>query len=207
MRGVSDEVRLVAVNVGQPGVIGTRHGEPVLSGIRKRLVAEAVVRLDRLNLAGDRQADQRWHGGLDKAVYAYPSEHFPAWAAELGRPVGPAAFGENLTTAGPVEADVRIGDVWAWGDALLQVVQPRWPCFKLAIHSRTPDMAARFRGQRAHRLVPAGAPARRGAGGRAHPGGRARPHRGNSFRRPPRRPPGRARRSGQARSRRRRPGR
>lgn len=146
MKGTSDEVRLVSVNVGQPDVIGTRNGEPVVSGIRKRPVDGAAVRLDYLNLAGDRQADQRWHGGPDKAVYAYPSEHFSAWAVELGRSVGPAAFGENLTTAGPVEADVGIGDVWAWGDALLQVVQPRWPCFKLAIHSRTPDMAARFRG-------------------------------------------------------------
>jgi MOSC domain-containing protein YiiM len=142
----TDEVRLVSVNVGRPEVIGQRRGHAVVSGIRKQPVAGGVLWLDYLNLAGDRQADLRVHGGLEKAVYAYASEHFPAWAAELGRPVEPAAFGENLTTAGVLEADVAIGDVWSWGKALLQVAQPRWPCFKLALHSRTPDMAARFRG-------------------------------------------------------------
>ena len=139
-------VTLVSVNVARPQVLGTRGGGLVVSGIRKQSVTETTLLLDRLNLAGDDQADRRVHGGPDKAVYAYASEHFAAWAAELGRPVGPAFFGENLTTAGVLEAAVGIGDLWAWGDAVLQVVQPRWPCFKLTMHSRTPDMAARFRG-------------------------------------------------------------
>lgn len=139
-------VTLVSVNVGRPDVIGTRQGQPVLSGIGKRPVAAESLWLDRFNLAGDRQADLRVHGGPDKAVYAYASEHFPVWAAGLGQPVGPAFFGENLTTAGVVEPAVGIGDLWAWGDAVLQVVQPRWPCFKLTMHSRTPNMAALFRG-------------------------------------------------------------
>jgi MOSC domain-containing protein YiiM len=139
------EVALVSVRVGRPQVIGTHRGRPVRSGIRKEPVTSAVLHLGTVNLAGDGQADLSVHGGPDKAVYAYPSEHFPAWAAELGHPVGPGAFGENLTTAGAVEADVGIGDVWTWGDALLQVCQPRWPCFKLVIHSGTGDMAVRFR--------------------------------------------------------------
>jgi MOSC domain-containing protein YiiM len=141
---VSD-VRLVSVNVAQPEVIGERDGEPVLSAIGKRPVTATVLRLGPTNLEGDRQADPRYHGGPDKAVYAYASEHHAAWASELGRPVGPAFFGENLTTAGCLEAEVAIGDVWSWGDALLQVVQPRWPCFKLTMRSGVPGMAKRFR--------------------------------------------------------------
>jgi MOSC domain-containing protein YiiM len=141
----ASKVCLLSVNVAHPEVIGERDGEPVLSAIGKRPVAATVLRLGPTNLEGDRQADPRFHGGPDKAVYAYASEHHAAWTAELGRPVGPAFFGENLTTAGWLEADVGIGDVWSWGDALLQVVQPRWPCFKLTMRSSVPDMAKRFR--------------------------------------------------------------
>ena len=140
-----DEVGLVTVNVAGPEVIGRHRGHPILSAIRKRPVPGPVLRLDDLNLEGDRQADLRVHGGPDKAVYAYPSEHFAAWSEELGQPLGPGAFGENLTTAGVVESEVGIGDVWVWGEARLQVAQPRWPCFKLALHRATGDMASRFR--------------------------------------------------------------
>jgi MOSC domain-containing protein YiiM len=86
------------------------------------------------------------HGGPDKAVYAYPSEHLPLWSAELEpeEPFGPGAFGENLTTSGWLETDVRIGDVWSWGGALLQVCQPRYPCFKLAIATGRPDVGKRM---------------------------------------------------------------
>lgn len=139
------EVGLLSVNVSLPEVLGRHRGHDIHSAIAKRPAAGPVLHLDDLNLEGDRQADLRVHGGPDKAVYAYPSEHLPAWSAELGQVLGPGAFGENLTTAGAVEADVAIGDVWAWGDALLQVAQPRWPCFKLALHRRTGDMQARFR--------------------------------------------------------------
>jgi MOSC domain-containing protein YiiM len=140
-----NEVGLVSVNVSQPVVIGQRDGESVVSAIGKRPVKAPVLRLDSTNLEGDRQADRRFHGGADKAVYAYASEHHGVWTVELGKPVGPAFFGENLTTAGWLEDDVAIGDVWSWGDALLQVVQPRWPCFKLTMRSGVPDMAKRFR--------------------------------------------------------------
>jgi MOSC domain-containing protein YiiM len=139
------EVGLISVNVAQPAVIGERDGQPVLSAISKRPVAAAVLALGPTNLEGDRQADPTVHGGRDKAVYAYASEHFADWSDELAAPVGPAFFGENLTTTGWLEGDVGIGDVWAWGDALLQVAQPRWPCFKLTMRSGVPDMAKRFR--------------------------------------------------------------
>jgi MOSC domain-containing protein YiiM len=127
-------------------VLSDADGERVWSGIVKRpLAADATVWLSYLNLAGDGQADLAVHGGADKAVYAYPSEHLALWADELGDDLGPAAFGENVSTAGVGEAGVCIGDVWAWGDAVLQVCQPRWPCFKLALHRQRADIQARMR--------------------------------------------------------------
>ena len=101
--------------------------------------------LSALNLAGDAQADLSVHGGTDKAVYAYPSEHLIAWSEELGDELGAAPFGENLSTVGVLEHEVRIGDVWSWGEARLQVTQPRWPCFKLALHRGRRDIQARMR--------------------------------------------------------------
>ncbi|MGI8474866.1 MAG: MOSC domain-containing protein [Thermomicrobiales bacterium] len=131
---------LVAVSVGEPAPLGTHRGRPVTSGFRKRPATEAVLRLTALNLAGDRQADLSVHGGPEKAVYAYSADHFFGWRAQLGVEVGPAYFGENLTVSGWTETDARIGDVWAWGDARLQVCQPRWPCYKLAIASGLPKI-------------------------------------------------------------------
>jgi MOSC domain-containing protein YiiM len=142
---VNDEVKIVSVNVGLPAPLGQLRGDVVWSGIDKAPVAAEALRLSRLNLAGDAQADLQVHGGPDKAVYAYASEHLLAWSAELGLTVGPASFGENLTTAGVLEGDVGIGDVWAWGDARLQVVQPRWPCFKLTMRMGVANMALLFR--------------------------------------------------------------
>ena len=101
--------------------------------------------LSAINLTGDGQADLSVHGGLDKAVYAYPSEHLDAWSAELDEELGPAPFGENLSTIGGLERDVRIGDVWSWGEATLQVCQPRWPCFKLALYRARTDIQLRMR--------------------------------------------------------------
>jgi MOSC domain-containing protein YiiM len=139
------EVRLVSVNVGLPRVIGdTRWGKPIRSGIVKQPVTAASIYLDTLNLDGDRQADLTVHGGRDKAVYAYPVEHLPLWNDELGTAFVPGTFGENLTTAGWLEDDVRIGDVWAWGEARLQVSQPRSPCYKLATVTGRPDLLKRL---------------------------------------------------------------
>jgi MOSC domain-containing protein YiiM len=140
-------VHLIAVNVAKPSVIGTRRGRPVLSAIKKRPVTPGdILFLDWENLAGDRQADLSVHGGPDKAVYAYPTEHLPKWNAELNPapPYGPGTFGENLSTAGWDETTARIGDVWAWGDAVLQVCQPRYPCFKLAMTTDRPDIGKRL---------------------------------------------------------------
>jgi MOSC domain-containing protein YiiM len=139
------EVQLVSVNVGLPRVIGsTRWGKPIRSGISKEPVTAASISLDTLNLDGDRQANLTVHGGRDKAVYAYPAEHLPLWNDELGTDFRAGTFGENLTTAGWLEDEVRIGDVWAWGDARLQVSQPRSPCYKLATVTGRPDLLKRL---------------------------------------------------------------
>jgi MOSC domain-containing protein YiiM len=139
-------VTLLSVNVALPVVIGRRHRQRVESGIHKRPLSGDSVELDTLNLAGDRQADLVAHGGPDKAVYAYPSEHLPLWTAELkpDAPYGPGAFGENLTVGGWREGDVYIGDIWAWGDALLQVAQPRYPCYKLGIAINRPSVVKKL---------------------------------------------------------------
>lgn len=126
------EIPLLSVNVGQPDVIGAYRGKPVTSAIHKRPVEAQSLYVSRTNLEGDRQADLKVHGGPDKAVYAYPWEHIETWASELGQALGPASFGENLTISGWLEDAVYIGDVWAWGEARLQVTQPREPCYKLA---------------------------------------------------------------------------
>jgi MOSC domain-containing protein YiiM len=139
------EVRLVSVNVGQPRVIGaTRWGKPIRSGIVKQPVTAASISLDTLNLDGDRQADLKVHGGRDKAVYAYPVEHLPLWNDELGTDFGPGPLGENLSTVGALEDDVCIGDIWAWGEARLQVCQPRSPCYKLVTITGRPDLLKRL---------------------------------------------------------------
>lgn len=139
-------VELVSVNVAEPQIIGAFRGKPITSGIAKQPVTQDTLHLDWLNLAGDRQADLRVHGGRDKAVYAYPAEHIERWNAELTpeTPYGPGTFGENLTTRGWLEDAVRIGDIWAWGDALLQVSEPRHPCFKLGMRTGRRDIIKRM---------------------------------------------------------------
>jgi MOSC domain-containing protein YiiM len=139
-------IELVSVNVGLPAVIGTRRGKPVMSGIRKTPVTAESIEVGPTNLAGDRQADLRVHGGPEKAIFAYPLEHLTAWTDELrpDAPYLPGSIGDNLTVTGLDETQVRIGDVWAWGDALLQICQPRYPCFKLAMAAGRPQIVKRF---------------------------------------------------------------
>jgi MOSC domain-containing protein YiiM len=145
-----ETVEILTVNVGTPRLLAESEGTRVYSGIAKQPVASGTTLwLSEGNLAGDAQADLSVHGGPDKAVYAYPSEHLALWAHELdlAEPelLGPAPFGENLSTRGVRETDVAIGDVWKWNDALLQVCQPRWPCYKLALHRQRADIQNRMR--------------------------------------------------------------
>jgi len=119
------------------------QGSTVLTGIFKKPVASSVA-IRRLNLDGDAQADLTVHGGPDKAVYAYPFEHYKEWEAKLGRDLLPGAFGENLTTEGLVEDRVHIGDEFRVGTARLVVTQPRMPCYKLGIRFGDPRMVKAF---------------------------------------------------------------
>ncbi|MBI3575949.1 MAG: MOSC domain-containing protein [Gammaproteobacteria bacterium] len=134
---------LISINVGLPREI-THRGQAITTGIFKAPVA-GTVRLGRLNLAGDGQADLRVHGGADKAVYLYPFEHYAYWAGELGRDdFSHGQFGENFTTTGLLEGEVCIGDVFQIGEARVQVTQPRSPCFKLGIRMAEENFPERF---------------------------------------------------------------
>ena len=134
---------VISVNVGKPREVLSR-GKTVRTGIFKSPV-NGPVAVRRLNLDGDEQADLRVHGGLDKAVYVYPSEHYAFWRQELPGIEFPwGMFGENLTMEGLIEADVRVGDRFAIGSAEFVATQPRMPCYKLGIRFDRPDMVKRF---------------------------------------------------------------
>lgn len=136
------ELRLISVNVGKPREIGLYQGTPVLSGIVKSPVAASSIFVGATNIEGDGQADLSVHGGSDKAVYCYPADHWPWWENEKAFACKPAAFGENLTIEGADETTVAIGDRFLWGDVVLEVSQPRAPCFKFAMVSKRPDAPA-----------------------------------------------------------------
>jgi MOSC domain-containing protein YiiM len=136
-------MKVVAVSVGTPRAVEWR-GRTIETSIFKTPVA-GRVRVGRLDLDGDQQADLSVHGGPDKAVYAYPAEHYAFWRTELpDADLAWGAFGENLTTEGLVEDAVCIGDRYRAGTAELVVTQPRMPCYKLGIRFGRADMVKRF---------------------------------------------------------------
>lgn len=134
---------MASVNVGVPRPVEWA-GQWVMTGIFKTPVA-GRVRVRRLNLDGDRQADLSVHGGEDKAVYVYPAEHYPFWRRELGIDDLPwGSFGENLTTEGWWEEEVHLGDRFRVGSAQAVVTQPRLPCYKLGLRFGRDDVIERF---------------------------------------------------------------
>jgi MOSC domain-containing protein YiiM len=136
-------MKLISVNVGRPQNVNW-EGRVVQTSIWKNPVA-GRVRVSQLNLDGDQQSDLSVHGGADKAVYAYPSEHYSYWRNELsGVELAWGSFGENFTTEGVSEDEVRIGDRLQIGSAEFIVTQPRMPCFKLGIRFNRMDMVKRF---------------------------------------------------------------
>ncbi len=136
--------RVVSLNVGTPQPLVTPDRGEVLSAIVKAPVT-GRRRVVRHHVDGDAQANLAVHGGERKAVYAYPYEHYGPWSRELGRQgLALGLFGENLTTEGLLETGVRIGDRYGVGTALLEVTQPRSPCYKLAGHIGVPDFIRRF---------------------------------------------------------------
>ena len=136
-------MKIISLNVGRPRIVLWK-GEQVSTGIFKEPVTGSIP-LRTLNLDGDRQADLSVHGGPNKAVYAYPAEHYDYWKSELpGVPLPWGMFGENLSTEGLLESTVNIGDRFQIGSAELMVTQPRLPCHKLGIKFGRMDFLRQF---------------------------------------------------------------
>ena len=136
-------MKILSLNVGTPRQV-TWQGKPVTTGIFKEPVHVPVM-LRSLNLDGDRQADLAVHGGVSKAAYAYPSEHYAFWRVEfpeMNLPWG--MFGENFTTEGLLEETVYIGDRFRIGEAEVMATEPRMPCYKLGIKFGRADIIKRF---------------------------------------------------------------
>ncbi|ABG05052.1 MOSC domain containing protein [Rubrobacter xylanophilus DSM 9941] len=130
---------VVEISVGRVGRLAGR-GKGVKSAIFKRPLGGPAW-LGREGFAGDEQADRKNHGGPEKAAFVYPTEHYPRWQEMLGLELPPAAFGENLSTRGLAEDGVCLGDVYRLGGALVQVSQPRRPCYKPAWRFGVRDLA------------------------------------------------------------------
>jgi MOSC domain-containing protein YiiM len=135
-------MQVVSVNVGLPREVMWKN-MAVKTAIFKEPIYGSIS-VDRLNLAGDRQADLTVHGGADKAVYGYPAEHYAFWRNELSEDLSWGNFGENLTTTGLAENALFIGDRLRVGSSALVVTQPRMPCYKLGIRFGRDDIIKRF---------------------------------------------------------------
>ena len=139
-------LRIISLQVGMPRTLGHANAPDIMDREWTTAFHKAPCKGPRevhpLGIEGDGQADRVNHGGVDKAVCVYPSEHYAGWQATLGLELPWGAFGENLTVEGLIESDVRIGDVFACGEVQLQVSQPRQPCWKLARRWRVKDLAA-----------------------------------------------------------------
>jgi MOSC domain-containing protein YiiM len=131
------KVEVVSINVGKPASIKVQNKE-LFTGIAKSPVS-SDLHLSFIQLEGDGQADLENHGGADKALCAYCHEHYTYWEPLLGKRLDPGAFGENITISGLLESEVCIGDTFLLGDAIVQVAQPRQPCYKLAERHAVPD--------------------------------------------------------------------
>jgi MOSC domain-containing protein YiiM len=134
--------KVESVNVGEPRLVEA-DGHSVWTAIWKSPV-EGRVPLRGVNLRGDDQADRTVHGGPDKAVYAYAVEDTEWWEAQLEVALGAGAFGENLTVRGLPVSEAIIGERWAVGSSVLEVAQPRLPCFKLGLRMGDPRFLKRF---------------------------------------------------------------
>lgn len=136
--------KLLSVNIARPHEFLWR-GQTVQTGIYKEPVLGPVA-VKRLGLSGDLQADKRVHGGAQKAVYLYPSEHYEYWLGVLAMDeLPPGSLGENFTTEGIIESSTHVGDQFRIGTAIFEVTKHREPCFKLALKFARPDIIQIFR--------------------------------------------------------------
>jgi MOSC domain-containing protein YiiM len=136
-------MRVISLNVGEPRVVQVADQEVVTAIFKEPVPGPLMLR--RLNFDGDRQADLEVHGGKNKAIYAYASEHYAFWRREfpdMDLPWG--MFGENLTTEGLTEENASIGDQFRIGEAVVALSQPRLPCYKLSIRFDRADIVKRF---------------------------------------------------------------
>ena len=138
-------MRVLSVNVGTTREVPWR-GEIVTTAIWKHPV-DGRVAIHGVNLDGDDQADRRVHGGPDKAVYAYAREDYDAWRDDHGVMTTPGQFGENLTVEGVDLRQAIVGEQWEVGSAVLEIAQPRLPCFKLGIRMGDPRFPRRFQAE------------------------------------------------------------
>jgi len=134
--------KVLSISVGGARVF-EYHGRPARSAIWKAPVSGRVA-VAGVNLAGDDQADREAHGGPDKAVYAYAVEDARWWEQEVGRPFAYAEFGENLTTEGVDVNGALVGERWAIGSTVLEVSEPRVPCWRLGVRMNDPAFLRRF---------------------------------------------------------------
>ncbi|MEW4235693.1 MOSC domain-containing protein [Bacillus thuringiensis] len=139
---MANEYQLLSLNIGLPKEV-TYGGKVIHTGINKKQVKEPVY-LSFVKFNGDGQADLVHHGGVDKAVCVYTGDHYPYWGKELNQDLVYGAFGENITVSGMSEEDVCIGDTFELGQAIVQVTQPRQPCFKLAKKYNIPKLPLYF---------------------------------------------------------------
>ncbi len=133
-------MQVLSLNIARPRII-IHNGEQHSTAIDKKPVAEAVE-LAEAGLVGDHQAHAQVHGGNDRALCVYAVEHFEYWSERLGSEIGPGAFGENLSTRGLLDSEVCIGDRYRVGQALLQVTEPRKPCWIIAHKHNQPEIVA-----------------------------------------------------------------
>jgi MOSC domain-containing protein YiiM len=132
------QTQILSINVGTPREF-TYQGKLVSTAIWKTAVPSPMM-LSNTNLAGDGQADLVNHGGLDKAVLIYSYDHYDYWKQQFNCELAYGSFGENVTVSGLTEHDVCIGDTFQWGDAIIQISQPRYPCYKLDIRHERPGV-------------------------------------------------------------------
>ena len=136
-------MKVISVNVGHPRTVKW-NGRSVTTAFFKEPVEERI-KVRKLGLEGDKQADLRVHGGPKQAVYAYPSEHYDYWKRELPGVEFPwGSFGENLTISGILENEIRISDTLHIGSAEFRVTKPRLPCFKMNVRFQRDDMMKRY---------------------------------------------------------------
>lgn len=136
-------MKVQSLNLGEKKTVSWR-GKPVETGIFKFPV-EGLLTLESTDVAGDVVVDRRYHGGIDKACYLYSANHYPFWE-ELFPDLdfSPGMFGENITVEGLDESKIQIGDIYRMGSALVQVSQPRQPCFKLGIRFNSQTVLKHF---------------------------------------------------------------